>query len=111
MLQHAAEDLVPGTLATRVEAIRAFKWLTVQPPTAVTVRATRDGDGADPDTGETSVKASIDKHARATVIVASVAMNGAIWKTATSVPEKAPSVREVFIWHGRGGRGKNAPRF
>ncbi len=70
MLQHAAEDLVPGTVATRVEAIRAFKWLTVHPPTAVTVRATREGDGADPDSGETSVKASIDKHARATIVVA-----------------------------------------
>jgi acyl transferase domain-containing protein/phosphopantetheinyl transferase len=88
MLQHAAEDLVPGTVATRVEAIRAFKWLTVHPPTAVTVRATRDGDGVDPATGETSVKASIDKHARATVIVANeyphppapqaVAINGEI---------------------------------
>lgn len=70
MLQHAAEDLVPGTVATRVESIRAFKWLTVHPPTAVTVRAVRDGDGAEPATGETTVKASIDKHARATVVVA-----------------------------------------
>jgi phosphopantetheinyl transferase (holo-ACP synthase) len=70
MLQHAAEDLVPGTVATRVEGIRAFKWLTVHPPTAVTVRATRDGDGPDPATGETTVKTSIDKHARATVVVA-----------------------------------------
>ena len=42
----------------------------VHPPTAVTVRATRDGDGPDPATGETTVKASIDKHARATVVVA-----------------------------------------
>ncbi|MCB0958992.1 MAG: polyketide synthase dehydratase domain-containing protein, partial [Acidimicrobiales bacterium] len=70
MLQDAAEDLVPGTVSTRVEAIRAFKWLAVHPPTAITVRATRDGDGADPTTGETTVKASIDKHARATVVVA-----------------------------------------
>ncbi|WP_421121778.1 beta-ketoacyl synthase N-terminal-like domain-containing protein [Aquihabitans daechungensis] len=70
MLQHAAEDLVPGSVATRVEAIRAFKWLTVHPPTAVTVRAARDGDGANGETGETAVKASIDKHARATVVVA-----------------------------------------
>ncbi|WP_426575024.1 beta-ketoacyl synthase N-terminal-like domain-containing protein [Aquihabitans sp. McL0605] len=70
MLQHEAEALVPGTVATRVEAIRAFKWLAVQPPTSVTVRATRDGDGADPATGETTVKASIDKHARATIVVA-----------------------------------------
>ena len=60
------DRLAPG----RVEAIRAFKWLTVHPPTAVTVRATRDGDGPDPATGETTVKASIDKHARATVVVA-----------------------------------------
>jgi acyl transferase domain-containing protein/phosphopantetheinyl transferase (holo-ACP synthase) len=70
MLQEAAEDLVAGTVATRVEAIRAFKWLAVQPPTAITVRATREGDGADPTTGETRVKAAIDKHARATVVVA-----------------------------------------
>ncbi len=70
MLQEAAEDLVPGAVATRVEAIRAFRWLAVHPPIAVTVRATREGDGPDPVTGETTVKASIDKHARATVVVA-----------------------------------------
>lgn len=70
MLQEAAEDLVAGTVSTRVEAIRAFKWLAVHPPTAVTVRAVRDGAGPDPATGETTVKASIDKHARATVVVA-----------------------------------------
>jgi acyl transferase domain-containing protein/phosphopantetheinyl transferase (holo-ACP synthase) len=70
MLQEAAENLVPGTVATRVEAIRAFRWLAVHPPTAVTVRATREGDGPDPVTGETRVKAAIDKHARATVVVA-----------------------------------------
>jgi phosphopantetheinyl transferase (holo-ACP synthase) len=52
----------------RVEGIRAFRWLAVHPPTAVTVRVSRDGDqvpGA-----ETAVKASIDGHARATVICA-----------------------------------------
>lgn len=106
MLQHAAEDLVPGTVATRVEAIRAFKWLTVHPPTAVTVRATRDGDGPDPATGETSVKASIDKHARATVVVASsypeppapaaVAVNGEIHCPCT--PETLYDERHLF--HG-----------
>ncbi len=106
MLQHAAEDLVPGTVATRVEAIRAFKWLTVHPPTAVTVRASRDGDGADPATGETSVKASIDKHARATVVVApsypeppapqAVAVNGEIPCPCT--PETLYDERHLF--HG-----------
>jgi acyl transferase domain-containing protein/phosphopantetheinyl transferase (holo-ACP synthase) len=106
MLQHAAEDLVPGTVATRVEAIRAFKWLTVHPPTAVTVRATREGDGADPATGETSVKASIDKHARATVVVApgypeppapqAVAVNGEIHCPCT--PETLYEERHLF--HG-----------
>jgi acyl transferase domain-containing protein/phosphopantetheinyl transferase (holo-ACP synthase) len=106
MLQHAAEDLIPGTVATRVEAIRAFKWLTVHPPTAVTVRATRDGDGADAATGETSVKASIDKHARATVVVAptypeppapqAVAVNGEIPCPCT--PETLYEERHLF--HG-----------
>lgn len=70
MLQQSAEELVPGTVATRVEAIRAFKWLAVHPPTTVTVRATRDRSNADDTTGEVTVKTSIDKHARATVIVA-----------------------------------------
>ena len=106
MLQHAAEDLVPGSVATRVEAIRAFKWLTVHPPTAVTVRATRDGDGPDPATGETTVKASIDKHARATVVVANdypeppapqaVAVNGEIHCPCT--PETLYEERHLF--HG-----------
>ena len=106
MLQHAAEDLVPGTVATRVEAIRAFKWLTVHPPTAVTVRATREGDGADAVTGETTVKASIDKHARATVVVApgypeppapqAVAVNGEIHCPCT--PETLYDERHLF--HG-----------
>ncbi|MCU1368999.1 MAG: Beta-ketoacyl synthase [Ilumatobacteraceae bacterium] len=106
MLQHAAEDLVPGSVATRVEAIRAFRWLTVHPPTAVTVRATRDGDGPDPVTGETSVKASIDKHARATVVVASsypeppasqaVPVNGEIHCPCT--PETLYEERHLF--HG-----------
>ncbi|MGN6692901.1 MAG: 4'-phosphopantetheinyl transferase superfamily protein, partial [Aquihabitans sp.] len=106
MLQHAAEDLVPGTVATRVEAIRAFKWLTVHPPTAVTVRATRDGDGADPATGETTVKTSIDKHARATVVVApaypeppapqATAVHGEIYCPCT--PETLYEERHLF--HG-----------
>ena len=69
MLQHEAEALVPGSVAVRVEAIRAFKWLAVHPPTSVTIRTTRDGE-PDPATGEVAVKASIDKHARATVVVA-----------------------------------------
>jgi acyl transferase domain-containing protein/phosphopantetheinyl transferase len=68
LLQQEAEALVPGSVAVRVEAIRAFRWLAVEPPTAVTVRVQRDPD-ADLG-GEVAVKASIDGHARATVIVA-----------------------------------------
>jgi phosphopantetheinyl transferase (holo-ACP synthase) len=63
-----AVGVAPGQVPVRVEGIRAFRWLAVHPPTAVTVRVTRDGDlvpGA-----ETAVKASIDGHARATVICA-----------------------------------------
>jgi malonyl CoA-acyl carrier protein transacylase len=67
-LQREAEELVPGSVAVRVEQIRAFRWLAVEPPTAVTVRVQRDPD-ADL-AGEVAVKASIDGHARATVVVA-----------------------------------------
>ncbi|MCB0962319.1 MAG: polyketide synthase dehydratase domain-containing protein [Acidimicrobiales bacterium] len=67
LLADEAAALVPGGVPIRVESIRAFKWLAVHPPTAVTVRTTVDGE---PASGETRVKASIDRHARATVIVA-----------------------------------------
>ncbi|HEY4377127.1 MAG TPA: acyltransferase domain-containing protein, partial [Acidimicrobiales bacterium] len=71
-LAEEAEALVPGTVTVAVEAVRAFKWLAVEPPTSVTVRAVIE----DPRTTEIrddrdlSVRASIDRHARAVVRLA-----------------------------------------
>lgn len=67
-LMDEAVGVVPGQVPVRVEGIRAFRWLAVHPPTAVTVRVSRDGDQV-PGV-ETAVKASIDGHARATVVCA-----------------------------------------
>ncbi len=67
MLQHEAEALLPGHVAVRVEAIRAFRWLAVEPAAEVTIRAVVDGE---PGPGEIAVKATVDRHARATVVVA-----------------------------------------
>jgi acyl transferase domain-containing protein/phosphopantetheinyl transferase (holo-ACP synthase) len=67
-LMDEAVGVAPGQVPVRVEGIRAFRWLAVHPPTAVTVRVSRDGDQV-PGV-ETAVKASIDGHARATVVCA-----------------------------------------
>ncbi|WP_185994382.1 type I polyketide synthase [Nocardioides campestrisoli] len=42
MMVEEAEALVPGTVAVRVESVRAFKWLAVEPAVEVTVRAAVD---------------------------------------------------------------------
>ncbi|MEO6628069.1 MAG: 4'-phosphopantetheinyl transferase superfamily protein, partial [Aquihabitans sp.] len=71
MLAAEAEALVPGSVAISVEAIRAFKWLAVEPPTSVLARAALDPKATEAaGSGATVVKASIDGHARAVVHVA-----------------------------------------
>jgi phosphopantetheinyl transferase len=71
MLADEAEALVPGTVAVRVESIRAFRWLAVEPPASVAVRASIDhlATAAAPP-GTTVVKTSVEGHARAVVHVA-----------------------------------------
>lgn len=71
MLAAEAEALVPGTVAVRVESIRAFRWLAVEPPASVAVRAVIDHDAtAAAPTGTTVVKTSVEGHARAVVHLA-----------------------------------------
>lgn len=71
MLAAEAEALVPGTVAVRVESIRAFRWLAVEPPASVAVRAVIDHDAtAAAPAGTTVVKTSVEGHARAVVHVA-----------------------------------------
>ncbi|NLD75115.1 MAG: 4'-phosphopantetheinyl transferase superfamily protein [Acidimicrobiales bacterium] len=74
MLGSEAEALVPGTVVTAIESVRAFKWLAVEPPTAVTVRASLDRAATDAaqvtEPGSAVIKAAVDGHARATVRVA-----------------------------------------
>ena len=73
MLADEAEALVPGTVAVRVESIRAFRWLAVEPPASVAVRAVIDHDAtAAAPAGTTVVKTSVEGHARAVVHVAAV---------------------------------------
>lgn len=75
MLATEAEALVPGTVTTSIESVRAFKWLAVEPPTAVVVRASIDTSTSPSATGSagsgtTVVKTAVDGHARALVNVA-----------------------------------------
>ena len=70
MLAAEAEALVPGQVTVALESVRAFKWLAVEPPVAVTVRATLDGEVGGGQDGTTLVRSSIERHARAQVRVA-----------------------------------------
>ena len=70
LLAAEAEALVPGQVTVAIEAVRAFKWLAVEPPVAVTVRATLDGAAGGSDDGTTLVRSGIDRHARAQVRLA-----------------------------------------
>ena len=66
MLADAACRLVPGTVAIAIEDIRAFRWLAVAPPVTATIRATVVGERD----GATLVKAGVDGHTSAVVVVA-----------------------------------------
>lgn len=71
MLSTEAEALVPGSVAVAIESVRAFRWLAVEPPVWVAIRATIDPAATAARTdGATVVKAAIEGHARATVVVA-----------------------------------------
>ena len=67
LLADTARELHPKLVAVAVEDIAAFRWLVVDPATEVTVRATTVSRDA---AGRVRVKASIDGHARATVVLA-----------------------------------------
>ncbi|WP_110180681.1 4'-phosphopantetheinyl transferase superfamily protein [Nocardioides solisilvae] len=71
LLVEEAEALVPGAVTVRVESVRAFKWLAVDPPVEVTVRAAVDPVATEqaPE-GTTVVRTSVDGHARAVVHLA-----------------------------------------
>jgi acyl transferase domain-containing protein len=63
MMLEAAAELVPGTVAVRLEGLSAFRWIAVAPPIEVVVRATYEGDGR--------VDVAVEGYAQGTVIVAS----------------------------------------
>lgn len=67
VLIEVAAELHPGWVPVRVEDIAAVRYLVVDPPTTVRVRAVTCG--VDPD-GSPRVKVSIDRHAWATVTMA-----------------------------------------
>ncbi|MGH9214323.1 MAG: beta-ketoacyl synthase N-terminal-like domain-containing protein [Acidimicrobiales bacterium] len=71
MVTATAVELCPDLVPVAVEDVAAFRWLTVDPPTEVTLRATtiEHSPPTDPP-GSVRVKATIDGHARATVILA-----------------------------------------
>jgi acyl transferase domain-containing protein len=62
MLGEAARHLAPELVVTRIERVRAFRWLSAAPPTTVTLTANR--------TGPFEAEVSIDGYARATVHLA-----------------------------------------
>ncbi|HEY8544749.1 MAG TPA: beta-ketoacyl synthase N-terminal-like domain-containing protein [Acidimicrobiales bacterium] len=66
LLADTAHRLHPGLVPIAVEEIAAFRWLAVDPAVEITLRATTL-DAAD---GIVRVRASIDGHARATVVLA-----------------------------------------
>ena len=84
-LAEAAVELLPGQVPVALTDVRAFRWLAVDPPTTVTVRAALATDGPEPPVpGATAVRASIDGHARATV-----------WAAPQYPPAPAPVARPI----------------
>jgi acyl transferase domain-containing protein/phosphopantetheinyl transferase (holo-ACP synthase) len=67
MLRALGEELDGTRVAVAIEDIRAFKWLRVDPPVTVAVKATVEDVAPD---GTRRVRAAIDGHARATVVLA-----------------------------------------
>ena len=67
VLADIATELTPEQVATSLVDIRAFRWLTVSPPTTVHLKATLDPTAPGPDI---AVRASIEGHTRATVNLA-----------------------------------------
>ena len=67
LLTETARELHPLLVPVAIEDIAAFRWLVVDPPTDVTVRATTVAHEAG---GTVRVKATIDGHARASVVLA-----------------------------------------
>lgn len=67
LIAETARELHPRLVPIAIEDIAAFRWLVVDPATEVTVRAATLS--SDPG-GAVRVKASIDGHARATVVLA-----------------------------------------
>ncbi|QXC59428.1 polyketide synthase dehydratase domain-containing protein [Aquihabitans sp. G128] len=70
LLAAEAEALAPGQVTVAIESVRAFKWLAVEPPVAVTVRAVLDGEVGAHEGGTTVARSSIDRHARAQIRLA-----------------------------------------
>ncbi len=69
-LAEVASELVPGHEVVAIEDIKAFKWLAVDPPTTVTIKATLAPELDRADDGTIAVRAGIDRHARAVVRLA-----------------------------------------
>ncbi|MCB0988419.1 MAG: polyketide synthase dehydratase domain-containing protein [Microthrixaceae bacterium] len=91
MLAAEAQALVPGTVAVRVESIRAFRWLAVEPPASVSVKVVVDAAAtAVAPPGTTVVKASVDGHARAVIHLATE------WPAAPA-PEARPVTGHVEV--------------
>jgi phosphopantetheinyl transferase len=70
MLQRHANQLHPELVPVAVVDIAAFRWLTVDPPVEVTLRATTIASAEGDPEGSVRVKAAVDGHARATVVLA-----------------------------------------
>ncbi len=71
MLMQTASDLHPELVPVAVEEVGAFRWLAVDPPVEVTIRATTLNRPRPRGDTNTYVKVAIDGHARATVVMAS----------------------------------------
>jgi acyl transferase domain-containing protein len=64
MLGEAARRLAPELVVTRIQRIRAFRWLSAAPPATVTLTANRTGAC---EAGAVEAEVSIEGYARATV--------------------------------------------
>jgi hypothetical protein len=70
MLQEHANRLHPELVPVAVVDIAAFRWLTVDPPVKITLRASTIPSTTGDPKGSVRVKTAIDGHARATVVLA-----------------------------------------